>query len=227
MNVVMLNGSPRGRSSNTEVILNQILIGMSSVNEVEAETFYLQKIDATETHIQALNNADLVIIGFPLYTDGMPGIVKHFIDALVPIDLHGKPIAFVTQSGFPEAKHSRPIARYLEKLCVRINATHAGTMIHGNGEGIRLRPANAQRKLFELFNGLGASLAFDGHFKPEILEKLAGREELSRISKQVMKMGFSNFYWDYMLKKNNAFEKRFDAPYAPAYDKTQKTEEGK
>ena len=217
MNLVMLNGSPRGKKSNTQVLLNQLCIGMNSVNDIECQTYYLRETKNTQEHIDIVKAADLIVLGFPLYTDGMPGVVKHFIDNLVPADLAGKPMAFLVQSGFPEAKHSRPVARYLEKLCKRINTTYCGTIIRGNSEGIRLRPENANRKVFEQFNGLGASLAYDGKFKQDLLEKVAGPEELTWAMKQVFKTPMSNFYWNMMLKKNEAFEKRFDAPYGPAF----------
>lgn len=216
----MLNGSPRGENANTQVLLNQLCIGMNSVNSIECKTWFLRETKNTAEHVAVVKAADLIVLGFPLYTDGMPGIVKHFIDNLVPVDLHGKPMAFLVQSGFPEAKHSRPIARYLEKLCKRINATYCGTIIRGSSESIRMRSAAANRKVFEQFNSLGASLAYDGKFKQNLLVKVAGREELSWIMKQGMKLPIVNFYWDMMLKKNNAFDKRFDAPYAPPFSDT-------
>jgi hypothetical protein len=217
MNLVMLNGSPRGKKSNTQILLNQLCIGMNSVNCIECNTYYLNQTKKTEEHIAVVKEAELIVLGFPLYTDGMPGIVKHFIDSLYPIDLQGTPIAFLVQSGFPEAKHSRAVARYLEKLCKRINATHCGTIIRGGSEGIHLTPDKVNRKIFEQFNALGASLAYDGKFKQDLLDKVAGAEELSWVRKQGMKLPISNFYWNMMLKKNNAFGKRFDAPYAPAF----------
>jgi len=217
MNIAMLNGSPRGRNGNTQALLNQVLIGMQSVSQVKGETLFLRSTKDTPRHIQSVKDADLVILGFPLYTDGMPGITKHFIDALYPVDLQKQPWAFLVQSGFPEAKHSRPIACYLAKFCQRIHATHCGTVIRGNSEGIHLRSEKANRKIFDQFNALGASLIRDGHFQQDLLDQVAGPEELSWMMKQVMKTRASNFYWNMMLKQNNAFEKRFDAPYAPAY----------
>ena len=35
--------------------------------------------------VQAFADAECVWLGFPLYTDGMPGIVKTFIEALEPL----------------------------------------------------------------------------------------------------------------------------------------------
>ena len=217
MNVVMLNGSPRGRNANTQILLNQLLLGMQSVNIIEGTTYYLRETNHTDEHVAAVKAADLVLLGFPLYTDGMPGVTKHFIDALVPVDLQGKPMAFLVQSGFPEAAHSRPVERYLEKLSRRINATYCGTIVRGNSEGIRLRSASANRRVYEQFNALGASLAYDGRFKADLLEKVAGRETLPKLAKPLMNSGMMNFYWNYMLKKNNAYKERFAAPYAPAY----------
>jgi NAD(P)H-dependent FMN reductase len=212
----MLNGSPRGTGSNTRILFEQLLAGMRSVDaDLEAEVMYLRNIRDTGNHVQSVVDADMVLLGFPLYTDGMPGIVKHFIDALHPNDLGGKPLGFLVQSGFPEARHSRPVARYLARLSMRLNARHVGTLIRGGVEGIQLQPAGMTKRLFQRFFALGASLARDGQFDEKLVRKLAKPETLNPAARLFLQTDASHFYWDMKLKENNAFDQRFDQPYAP------------
>ena len=50
--------------------------------------------------MDAFEKAECVLLGFPLYTDAMPGIVKAFIDRLEPFigRKHNPPIGFLVQS---------------------------------------------------------------------------------------------------------------------------------
>ena len=215
MKLVMLNGSPRGKNSNTRLLFEQILAGMREVDaSIEAEVFYLRNTDSTALYVAAVDCADMIILGFPLYTDGMPGVTKHFIDALYPHNLAGKPLAFLVQSGFRESRHSQPVARYLRKLCERLNGKHVGTIIRGGVEGIQIQPEVMTRKLFKRFNQLGVSLAADGFFDDRLLKELLKPEKLSLAAKTFLKTNASHMYWDMKLKENNAFDKRFDKPYA-------------
>lgn len=215
MKLVMLNGSPRGIKSNTRLIFEQILAGMQKVDvSIEAEVLYLRDTDNTAMHIAAVDRADMIILGFPLYTDGMPGVTKHFIDVLYPHDLEGKSLAFLVQSGFRESNHSQPVARYLKKLCERLNGKYAGTIIRGGVEGIQVWPEAMTRKLFKSFYQLGVSLAVDGCFDDNLLKELLKPEKLSLAAKTFLKTNASHMYWDMKLKEHNAFDKRFDKPYA-------------
>ncbi|MCD4753173.1 MAG: NAD(P)H-dependent oxidoreductase [Anaerolineaceae bacterium] len=214
MKLVMFNGSPRGKNSNTRLLFEQILAGMREVDaSIEAEVVYLRDTDRTALHVAAVDRADMIILGFPLYTDGMPGVTKHFIDALYPHNLAGKPLAFLVQSGFPESRHSQPVARYLKKLCERLNGKYAGTIIRGGVEGIQVQPEGMTRKLFKRFYQLGVSLAADGCFDDRLLKELLKPEKMSLAAKAFLKTNASRMYWDMKLKENNAFDKRFDRPY--------------
>ena len=89
--------------------------------------------------VQAFAGAECVLLGFPLYTDAMPGMVKHFIEALEPLAgrKDNPSLGFLVQSGFPEGLHSRYVERYLEKLAERLGCPYLGTIVKGNGEGVR------------------------------------------------------------------------------------------
>lgn len=214
--LTLFNGSPRGKRGNTPIFLNEFAKGFGS----ETETHHLIYAKQIDEHVRAFAEAECVWLGFPLYTDAMPGIVKHFIDALEPLvgRKNNPSLGFLVQSGFPEGLHSRYIERYLEKLAARLGSPYLGTIVRGNGEGVRLMSPEANQGLFEGLHSLGAGLAAKGQLDAEILAKLAQPERFPAILGPVfqvfLRLPASHSYFDDMLKKNNAYERRFARPFA-------------
>lgn len=109
MNVLVINGSPKGKRSNTYQLTQAFLQGLSSnkeVNLVEIEVSSLdlhpckgcfacwketpgsciQKDDMAQV-IEKILWADVVIWSFPLYYFSVPGEMKVLIDRLLPMSL--------------------------------------------------------------------------------------------------------------------------------------------
>ncbi len=214
--VTLFNGSPRGRRANTLIMLEQLAAGFGR----PAETFHLVRMKETAQMVGAFSEAECAVIGFPLYTDAMPGVVKHFIEALEPLAgrAGNPPLAFLVQSGFPEALHSRYVERYLEKLAARLGSPYLGTIVRGGGEGTRSMPAEANRGLVASLQSLGAGLASGGRLDPAALKALARPERYPAISapffKVFLRLPLAHSYFDGMLRQNHAFSRRFDRPYA-------------
>jgi hypothetical protein len=165
----------------------------------------------------------------PLYTDAMPAQVKAYIEALAPrveIAQSGGAnpmLAFLVQSGFPEAAHSRTLERYLAKLARRLGSQYAGTIVRGGGESLQAMPEQANRKLWARLEALGEQLARAGHFGAAELKAVAGIERFSRfgvfLASLACRIPAIQFYWNGQLRKNDAWERRFAAPYGPAFEK--------
>jgi len=219
MRLVIFNGSPRGKKSNTRILMDHFSRGFMQTGIHTVEVAYLNRTRETGRHLELFKQVDQVILAFPLYTDAMPGIVKHFIEALQPYtqNRENPALGFVVQSGFPEPVHSRPLACFLEKLTRRLGCTHTGTVIRGGVEGVRIQPPWMTRKLFSHFHNLGKDFGVNGCFNKEIIDKLTPREKLSRSKIMFYRIGswfgLTNLYWNMMLKKNNSFENRFARPY--------------
>jgi len=224
MKLTVFNGSPRGKGSNTKVLLEHFLNGFMKTDGNTYELAYLVRVKDRESFINLFREAEHVLLAFPLYDDAMPAIVKTFIESLEPLcRREGNPdIGFIVQSGFPEAIHSRYVERYLEKLAARLGCKYKGTVIKGGGESVRgqavgAMPGFINKGLYKSFYKLGESFGEKGEFDEKIVRTLAKPERLNkfnfRIFKLIMDMT-SIFYWNKMLKRNNAFEKRFAKPYA-------------
>jgi multimeric flavodoxin WrbA len=217
--LAIFNGSPRGRKGNTPIMLKQFGEGFASVYGHTYEIYNLNRLKEVSKLTQTFAEAECVWLGFPLYTDAMPAMVKAFIETLEPLRGKGKtpPIGFLVQSGFPEALHSRYVERYLEKLAARLGATYLGTIIKGGGEGVRAMPDDANRKLFDALQELGRIFAQTGLLNPALLPIVAGVERypaiLAPVFKLFMHLPIASWYWDNQLKQNGVYDQRFAQPY--------------
>jgi multimeric flavodoxin WrbA len=212
--LTLFNGSPRGRKGNTPIFLSEIAQGFGGPCEVH----HLVRLKDTDQMVEAFAGAECAILGMPLYTDAMPAVAKHFIEALEPLAgrQDNPPLGFVIQSGFPEALHSRYLERYLEKLAKRLNSPYLGAVVKGGGEATRVMPPQANQRLFENLHALGAGLATEGCFDPAILQRLAQPERfpaiLGPVFKVFLRLPVARSYFDNMLKENGAYERRFATP---------------
>ena len=225
--LLLLNGSPRGERSNSMKMLARVAEGWQRGGGSPPEILHLARHAQFQRAVEAFPAAGTVLLGMPLYTDMMPALVKACIEALAPLinaPISGgtnPTLAFLVQSGFPEASHSRPLERYLKKLSLRLGSPYAGTIVHGGGESLQMMPDAANRKLWARLRVLGEQLAHDGQFGAAELKAVAGVERYSRfavgLASLVCKLPAIQFYWNGMLKKNGAWDERFQAPYGPAF----------
>lgn len=218
MKLAVFNGSPRGKSSNTLILLEHFLKGFIETEGNSFDIAYLIRIKSQAEFLELFSEADSVLLAFPLYTDAMPSIVKTFIESLEPLcNRAGNPsIGFIVQCGFAETLHIRYIERYLRKLAGRLGCPMVGVAAKGGVEGIQVMPPLMTRKLFNNFYKLGQEFGQTGLFNETQVKKLGGRERygpLSRLSIRILaKLGLTDSYWNSQLKKNNAYRKRYARP---------------
>ena len=222
MRRLLLNGSPRGEASNSRRILAWLSEGIESAGIIAPTVQNLAGTDNADKALEAFLAADEAVLVFPLYTDSMPGIMAAFTNALAtqePSRLHGKRVGYVVHSGFPESAQSEPLALVLRRISDRLGFVHLGTAIKGGSEGLRLNPSSGKSRTANQFRALGRSLVEGGAFDVQILEALARPRRMGRGARLLFRLlaptGLVNFYWNIMLRKNGAWERRFDRPYAP------------
>jgi|ERR1035437_6202470 NAD(P)H-dependent FMN reductase len=219
MKLVIFNGSPRFKKSNSALLIDRFLEGYNHFNGDLVPVHYLASRTQREASAEIFHKAETVLVVFPLYTDCMPGIVKEFFERIVQHskDSVTKKIGFIVQSGFPESIHASFLEKYLKKLAQRLHCEYLGTVIKGGVEGIQIMPPVMTNKLFSQFEMLGESFDLDGAFEPTIVAEMRKPYTYShtyaRIFNLLSSTGLTNFYWNSNLKKNGAYEKRFDRPY--------------
>ncbi len=217
MRLTIFNGSPRNKKSNSKILIEKFIEGFNEASDDQPEVFYLASARNREMHLKAFSESETCLIIFPLYTDSMPGIVKEFFEMIYLSDLpRPARLGFILQSGFAESIHSVYLERYLKKFTRRLKCEYLGTVIKGGVEGIQIMPPSMTRKMFKNFKALGKYFAETVQFSPEIMREFAKPYKMP-ILKQwlypLLPSSLLNFYWNSNLKKNNAWEKRFDAPY--------------
>lgn len=220
--LLLLNGSPRGVRSNTTRMLTRVAEGWGEAGGDEPVILHLTKPDEFRRALAEFESAGTVLLGMPLYVDSMPTLVAEYIEALEPLAAReGNPrMGFLLQSGFPEAVHSRGLERYLKKLAGRLGSPYAGTIVRGGGEALQVMPDDALSGLFGKLRELGIELAQQGSFAQATLDRVARFERCSPLSAAakslLFKVPVTQFYWNGQLKRNGAWDRRFDAPYGPA-----------
>jgi hypothetical protein len=185
----------------------------------EREIHHLIITRELDAQVRAFGEAECVWLGFPLYTDGMPGVVKTFIEALEPCKgrKDNPPIGFLVQSGFPEGLHSRYVERYLARLAEMLGSTYLGTIVKGNGEGTRIMPDEMNQRLFSNLQALGRGLAENGSLDLDLLRDTAKPERfpaiLGPIFRIFLRSKMAHRYFDTMLYENEVYERRNDTPF--------------
>jgi multimeric flavodoxin WrbA len=218
MQLVIFNGSPRGKNSNTKVLLDRFQKGFVGNGGEVVSYDYLIKEKHLDEQVEHFKNADCVFIALPLYVFSVPGIVKKFIEEIGNFDGSGKKIMFLVQSGFSEASHSDNAKMYFRTLAERWKMEYLGTIVKPGAEGIRMMPAMMTKKVFKQMTDFGKQLALTGELEGPALQRIATPYEFSKLRilfyRFLQLIGVANLYWNIYLKKNKVFDRRFDAPYS-------------
>jgi len=208
--LVIYNGSPRKKGSNSALILEKVAEALGEKVEVRD----LKERDNWEVWAAGYKNEEHVMFLMPLYVHAMPSHVMEFIEKLQPSK---GSISFFIQSGFPESSQSHYLEAYVEQLARRLGRTYLGTAIKGGVEGMQMRPPAAQEKVIEPMVKAIYNLVCNGSFNPDDIRRLARPVRFGKgaqlIFKLVARFGLVNYFWDHQLKNNDAYEKRFDRPY--------------
>lgn len=214
MRTLVINGSPKAKTGNTEVFIKQFTKGMKSPCEI----CYAAKADRLQL-AEYMKQFDTVLVAMPLYIHAMPGIVMKLIECLEPSSDGGKAMGFIVQSGFMESAQSKYLERYLSALTKRLNYTYLGTVIKGGSAGTYMMPERMNEKLFKQLRMLGEHFAINGSFHTEVKGELAKPMGLSkgrsRLLQFLSRLGLGDtIFWNMMLKNNNALNRTFDKPFA-------------
>ncbi len=215
MSLMIFNGSPRGVNSNSNVIASWFQEGFE-----ETTTVYLNKVKQHETYIKESNEFEKLLFVFPLYVDGMPGHVKYFFEQMNTQKeiFRNKEVTFIIHSGFSEAIHSKNLEKYLHRFADLMSMKNYGVIIIPGSEGFRLMHPKMTAKKAEKVARIGEMYRLTKPFPDAVKESLEGPLVQSKPQRILFKIlsfvGLTNFYWNSQLKKNNVYEKRFDAPYS-------------
>ncbi len=174
---VLLVGSPRTRKS-TSASLGGYLMNQLAARGIETETIQIyttfNSAERTCLAFEKLDQADLVVLAFPLYVDSPPAPV---IAALEKIAVHRSNVktsqrfVAVANCGFPEAHHNDTALAICEEFAAQSDMTWLGSLSLGAGEGmVHGKPLNelgGQGAPFRKSLDLAAAALADGKSIPQ------------------------------------------------------------
>ncbi len=219
-NILLLVGSPKGSSSTSASLGNYLTLRLEEFGlSVEKNYIYkhIRKEEGQKELLSKVNNADLIILAFPLYIDCLPaGVIK----ALELIANHRKSLnnskkkglVVLINCGFPEAEQNN-IAIAICKIFAReVGFEWKGALALGMGGAIGGRSLEERggmvRNVRKGYN-LAAQALSEGRDIPE--------EAIELVAKRFMpitlytKMG--NLGWNRQAKKFGARKKIKAKPY--------------
>jgi len=236
--ILIVNGSPRGKNGNTHRMVAEFMAGAVEAG-AEAENVFLaqktihpcrgcfacwtktpgkclQKDDIGEL-LDKIIQTDLLVFATPVYTDNVTGIMKNFMDRLIPlVDPHFEKdpegeyrhvrryqklpkIAVIANSGLPEQSHFQVLRLLFRRIARNMQSELAAEIYRGGGELLKensllLRPR--QTRYRKLLRQAGRELAEHGALSAATIAAL----EKPLVPKDLYMKG-ANKHWDKELAK--------------------------
>ncbi|MBN1624381.1 MAG: NAD(P)H-dependent oxidoreductase [Clostridia bacterium] len=214
MKLAIINGSPRGRKSNS----NRITEWMTSVMSENTEVTKVFAVDICKnsTLLKEIQGCDSFLVIFPLYTDAMPGITKELMESMYEYKniFLGKQIYFIIHSGFPEASQSIVVEKYTKLFASLMGMKYSGGIRMGGSEALQIAPDNYFGKKKLVYEKLARNIENLEPFDYEATEYLSRTRKRGVIVRFILNhMNLNGMYWDRILKVNGVYERRFDRPY--------------
>lgn len=138
MVIATLNGSPKIKDSNSEVLLSIIEGRLSKENTIKR--YSINKSLLNEEEISQIIKSDILIVAFPLYVDGIP---SHLLEQMILLEKaykekdHKDTIAYViANNGFYEGNQNEYAIVMVKNFCNRANIKWGQGIGIGTGEMI-------------------------------------------------------------------------------------------
>lgn len=212
MKTLIINGSPNGCKGNSEIFCRRFIQGMHNQPEIR----YVAEEDPAALAAD-MDKYDHWLFFFPLYVNAMPGILKRLFEHLNPSE--EKKVGYVIQSGFEEVFQSDWLCAILQNFNRRMGYGNLGIVVAGGMAGVRYMPEGMIKKTIARLEQAGLLYEQNGVLHQETIRQFGqphrySEKQLKRIRYQ-KKFGLTDIFWNSMLKKHNAYPKRFDKPFAP------------
>jgi multimeric flavodoxin WrbA len=207
---VLLVGSPRTKKS-TSASLGGYLMEQLAARGIEIETIQIyttfNSAERTRLAFEKLDQADLVVLAFPLYVDSLPAPV---IAALEQIAVHRSSVktsqrfVAIANCGFPEAHHNETALAICGEFAAQSGMTWLGSLSLGAGEGlvhgVALNELGGQGASFRKSLDLAAAALADGKSIPHQARDLLAKPFIPNWLYKVV----GGFGWKQQAKKYGA-----------------------
>jgi multimeric flavodoxin WrbA len=214
MRVLAINGSPNAEKGNTALILGPFLDGMRRAG-AEVEMVYSSRIkvspcsadwsclartpgrcihddDMTDLY-PSLRQADILVIGTPVYVSGMPSPLKSILDRMVALSqpfvelsqghcfhpsaegTKSSKVVLVANCGFWELDNFDPLVAQVRGMCRSTSREFAGALLrpHGPTFGMMLRTGAPVGDVLDAATEAGRQLVETGRMSEETLSAVS------------------------------------------------------
>jgi multimeric flavodoxin WrbA len=234
--ILVINGSPRGQNGFTYYYLEKLLEGIRRTNAQlelidickyrilpctgcyncwkESNGSCIQKDDVGEIYSK-LDNADHIIFAFPLYHDGVPGILKNFIDRglyrMYPYMIEGDGITrhprrlkrdqkmtIFSICGFPENKHFEAVKTFFKQKSHNSHIPISNQIYRSACMYLYSNPLEYQKlnHISEALKTAGEELGRTGLIEDKLIKRIEAN--VNRLDFQKI----SSKFWDNVILKN-------------------------
>jgi multimeric flavodoxin WrbA len=173
MKITAFNGSPRGRKGNTHIMVEEFLNGAREAGAETENIFLVEKEikhclgcfqcwtktpgqcvlkDDMAELLSKFISSDIVVFATPLYVDNVTGIMKNFMDRIVPLadprfekdeggecrhlsrfEKHPR-IVVISNCGFPEQSHFQVLKLLFKRVARNMGSEVIAGIYRGGGE---------------------------------------------------------------------------------------------
>lgn len=141
--ICMLNCSYKGKNSNSRYFLGLMQKELGQLPENECVEMDLKPILTTgfDDFLKKMEEMDALVIGAPLYVDGLPAQVVRLLEMLIQKASGQFPnlkVYVVSNLGFYEAEQIKHLFDIVANWCVKMGVTYGGGIAVGAGPMVRI-----------------------------------------------------------------------------------------
>lgn len=212
MKVVAINSSPKAENGHTNQILSPFVDGMRDAG-AEVDVFFLKHLriepccglyncffvtpsqcsqsDDMATILPKMRDADVWVLATPVHLDGVSGMMKNFIDRLLPLidprlemrDGHARHVVrpghkwgkvlLLSTCGLSEMDNFDPLIMHLKAACKNLARGFAGAVLRPQSSGMLDTSEGKVDDIFAAAREAGRQFVRDGEMAPETLAAVA------------------------------------------------------
>ncbi|MGF1506834.1 MAG: hypothetical protein GYB64_12350 [Chloroflexi bacterium] len=217
MRVVLLIGSPKPKSSTSQILGTIITDRLASNHGAEIAIHHAHRALRATRFMEALRadieTADLLLMSFPVYVDSLPYVLTAVLEALYSQPpTHRAAVAAVANCGFPEADHTHVSLGICAQFAYAMDMPWHGGI--GIGEGTAVNGAPLENlgpfgaRLKQTLHEAADALAARAPIPPEVIDQAARPMMPKRMYTFLGTLG-----WNKMARDNDARSVMWARPY--------------
>ena len=162
--IILLDCSYKAKDSNSKYFLEILKENLEKDKDQKCVIMELKQVMAgsgqRNEFVEALHQADTLVLGAPLYVDGLPAQVVKLLELLLE-SCQGKfwdlGVYVVSNLGFYESKQIRHMLDMVRNWCMRMGTRYGGGLAIGAGPLVR--SVGPHKKLKEAFSTMANAIA--------------------------------------------------------------------